>query len=536
VGKTLGTATAGDSVLAVLTTRGLRMVRPRADSLAAAWDTAAAPRLRGGRDTLFAFAAKSGPMVWGGRVYALDSLGNLRGWNLDGSAATVTALPTTGTPDWHALAGIVVGSGADSARVLVGGRRSGTGAAALVTPGGVATDITLGWGTKWLAEQLDSAETFTITVSDFDRDSAGRDEALLLGSRGAALLFRAQPGFSLGAALAGWPQRLQRVTLARDTLGVYLADEPSAPALTDLNRDGHPDIVFAGANGIHAYDWRGAIVRGWPYRPQPRQIVGLAYANRLQPGGVFGASPLAVSLRGAPVILVPSPDGLIYAADSAGRALTFSSYGSLPELGKGAGALMVDKADWPLTAGGLNLDSLRPSTVHISLVNLDTGAVALAAAADRDLSLIAHTATGSLNVWTLRGSRPAALNWLVPGGDAGRSQRFNAAALPRAAVTTNENIEEFNLYPSPLRGGIAKVHLKLGTQTVPAGGLRARVRVYDLSGRAVKDESWDLDAGGTQPVRTLDLRHLGPDVYSVLCEISFPGGKKMKWQKLGVVK
>jgi hypothetical protein len=88
------------------------------------------------------------------------------------------------------------------------------------------------------------------------------------------------------------------------------------------------------------------------------------------------------------------------------------------------------------------------------------------------------------------------------------------------------------LYPSPLRGGVANVHLKLGTQAAS----RARIRVYDLSGRVVKDESWDLAAGGTQPARTLDLRHLGPDVYSVLCEVSFPGGKKTKWQKLGVVK
>jgi len=545
VGTVIGSATSGDSLLVVLTTRGLHVARARADSLTAAWDTAAAPRLRGGNDLKLTFAGKAGPMVWGDRVYALDSAGQLLSWVLVSddsgfgvSGGRFTTLPAAATTDWHALAGIVLtpSGGADSLHVLVAGRRGGFGVAARVSPTGISSEIPLAWGGKWLSEQGDSAETFTLSVSDFDRDAEGTEEAFLLGSRGAALLFQVREGTNAGQAFPGWPQRLPRVTLARDTLGVYLAEEPSPPALTDLNRDGYPDIVFAGANAIHAYDGRGAIVRGWPFRPQPRQIVGLAYANRLQPGGVFGASPLAVSLHGSPVILVPTPDGLIYAADNAGRALTFSSWGSLPELGKGAGALMVDKADWPLTAGGLNLDSLLPSTVHISLANLDTGAVALANAADRDLSLIAHTATGSLNVWTLRGSRPAAINWLVPGGDAGRSQRLNAAALPRTTALVREDIEEFNLYPSPLRGGIAKVHLKLGTQTVPAGGLRARVRVYDLSGRVVKDESWSLDAGGTQPVRALDLRHLGPDVYSVLCEVSFPGGKKMKWQKLGVVK
>lgn len=530
-GVILGTATAGDSVLAVLTGRGLRLVRPRADSLAAGWDTTVAPSLRGGADLLLPFAGKTGPLVWGGRVYALDSAGSLRGWDLDGSAPMTAALPADG--DWHALAGIRVGSGADSAQVLVGGRMAGVGAAVRVTPAGDTANLRPSWGPRWLEEQADSLETFTISVSDFDRDAGdgvGHDDALLLGSRGAALLFRAQPGVSQGTAFPGWPQRLPRSTTYQDSLGSYVGEDASPPALTDLNRDGHPDIVFSGANGVYAYDWRGASLRGWPFRPQPRQLVGFGYANRHQPGGVIGSTPLAVTLRGSPVVLVATPDGLVYAADSAGKPVRYSSF--LPELGKGAGALMSNKADWPLTAGGLTLDSLRPATVHIALASLDSG-VTSATAATRDLNLIAYSATGSLNAWILREARPSALNWPQPGGDAGRSQRLDASRLPRAAATgPAEAIEEFHLYPSPLRGGVANVHLKLGTQAAS----RARIRVYDLSGRVVKDESWDLAAGGTQPARTLDLRHLGPDVYSVLCEVSFPGGKKTKWQKLGVVK
>src|SRR5690606_1024312 len=139
-----------------------------------------------------------------------------------------------------------------------------------------------------------------------------------------------------------------------------------------------------------------------------------------------------------------------------------------------------------------------------------------ASATPQDLSLIAYSATGSLNAWLLHEARPSPLNWSQPGGDGGRSQRLDASRLPRAAATgPAEAIAEFHLYPSPLRGGIANVHLKLGTQAAT----RARIRIYDLSGRVVKDENWNLRAGGTQPARTLDLRHLGPDVYSVLCEV-----------------
>jgi hypothetical protein len=215
---------------------------------------------------------------------------------------------------------------------------------------------------------------------------------------------------------------------------------------------------------------------------------------------------------------------LIYAVDSNGRAVRYSSLLANPEATNGSGTLMSNQADWPLSVGGLNLDSNRVPFVHIALARLDTGT--------GDLSLIAQTATGSLSVWDLGFSRDALAGWLQPGGDAGRSQRLDLSklALPAAEID-RETIDEFHLYPSPLRGGIAKMHLKIG-----APATSVRLRVYDLSGRAIKDQTWALNAQGLQPVREFDLRDLGPDVYSVLCEVAFSGGKKTKWQRLGVVK
>jgi hypothetical protein len=54
----------------------------------------------------------------------------------------------------------------------------------------------------------------------------------------------------------------------------------------------------------------------------------------------------------------------------------------------------------------------------------------------------------------------------------------------------------------------------------------------------VKDETLTALNTGLQPYnRVIDLSQLGPDVYSVMCEVSFAsGGKKVKWQRLGVVK
>src|SRR5690606_36471314 len=139
--------------------------------------------------------------------------------------------------------------------------------------------------------------------------------------------------------------------------GDYVAEERAAPALADLDRDGFPDIVFSGTNGVYAYDRRGAVLRGWPFRMQPRQLVGFVYAGRNLPVSVIGSTPLSISLRGSPTVLVASPDGLVYPVATAGKAVCYSSF--QPAQGKGAGALMSYRADWPLSVGGPTLDSAR---------------------------------------------------------------------------------------------------------------------------------------------------------------------------------
>jgi hypothetical protein len=53
----------------------------------------------------------------------------------------------------------------------------------------------------------------------------------------------------------------------------------------------------------------------------------------------------------------------------------------------------------------------------------------------------------------------------------------------------------------------------------------------------VIDQRWsDLPAGLQAFDKSLDLSRLGADVYTALIEVSFPGGKKKKWTRFGVIR
>jgi hypothetical protein len=302
----------------------------------------------------------------------------------------------------------------------------------------------------------------------------------------------------------------------------YASDESVGPALADLDGDDYPDLLFTIANGVAAVNRHGAPLPGWPYALERRQAVGFLYGSREHPETAVRSVPVVVNMRGQPTVLIGSPDGWVDAVDANGKRLTLSSYAN--EARSGTRVTKAFNPDWPLALGGPTLDTTRAPYVQPSVWQGDDG----------DLELAALGVQGVLNVWTLHQSAlKTGQSWPMPGGDAGRSGFLNAAALDEPSEAGNrESIQAFRLFPSPLRGGVATMHLELG-----AAASSAKIRVFDLSGHEVKQQSLPSLVPGLQPYsHRMDLKSLAPDVYTVQIEVDFPGGKKRKWQRLGVVR
>ncbi len=515
LGHPLGSATLGDSVMAVLTADKLYFIAVRAAGLAVKSKDSSAVTVA------LALPGVAGPLAAGDRIWIVTNDHRARSFGSDGTALATILLPEY---EYCALAALP-GSGGKPMNIV---------AAAL---GGKAVFIDAAAGNAQALEKPfgdlvpNTDETFTATTADFDRD--GKTDLFLLGSKGAATLV-GLGSLPKAEIFPGFPQRFQRSVHFVDTVfndkrdsvrkvNDFFSDDRSSPALADLDRDGHPDILFAGSNSVFAIDYHGAMLKGWPFLLELHQNVGFTYGSRLHPETALHSTPLVLALNGHTTVLIGSPDGLILAVDSLGKKLTTSSYDAAEKARMGI--LAVDGSDWPLTMGGLTLDSNDNPEVHLSAYDLD---------GNGELELMAQSGTGSLNVWTLsKGVAKAGANWMMPGGSGARQNYLDVSGWPMPATGAGtEAIEEFYLFPSPLRGPVATVHLRLG-----ADASKARVRVYDLAGNVVKDHAWqNLPKGLQAYTQALDLSRLGADVYTALVEVTFPGGKRKKFVRFGVIR
>lgn len=325
-------------------------------------------------------------------------------------------------------------------------------------------------------------QKFRFACSDFDRD--GISEAFVLGSQGYGAFVKIGDTLSL----VELPRQYDRGGLA---IGLEY-HETSPISVGDIQGDGLPEAVFLGHNKVYAVDFHGIPVAGFPVR-----------FSRGQPEYEFNTDPLLIDVSGdsLPEILAPAPGGLLYAFSGKGK--------------------MVDK-QFPLQAGNFEYGESKPMTI-LALNAIDSL---------KGLELYAlHR--NYVAAFRLPNSQMVSTNWSMPGNGNERTGWFDASVLKKPKIEENrEEIDEFYMYPNPVRGGIAKSRFKIG-----ADAENAKIEIFDITGLCVQKEKLLHPKKGMNQWDYIDVSKLGSDVYTVRLRVRFKSGKtKQKIYRLGVIR
>ena len=278
-------------------------------------------------------------------------------------------------------------------------------------------------------------------------------------------------------------------------------DEDEKETAIDVG-DGYPEIVFLGDNLVYALDRSGLPVAGFPVK-----------ISKGSPIYGFFSDPVLVDVTGddVPEILVPSSDGLVYAYTGKGMAV---------------------KDGFPLAAGSFeyadSASALEPMSIFV------TNAVSDKKSAGPELYALHRD---NLSAFRLQkadeGAAKSAAAWTLPAGGNERTGFFDASRLGEpAASRVKDEITEFFMFPNPVRGGLAKARFEIGNDAKDA-----TLELYDITGLCVfKTKMGDVKRGRNQ-FESLDLKHLGSDVYTARLKVKFKSGKtKQKLYRVGVVK
>jgi len=194
-----------------------------------------------------------------------------------------------------------------------------------------------------------------------------------------------------------------------------------------------------------------------------------------EPFSYFNSKPIPIALTGKEdslYILVPANNGLILAVNSKGKLL-----------GEG----------FPLAAGTFEYD--KPDTLLLYLHN--------------DNYLFAKH-RGYISAFYL----PEAKKYKPK----------------QKAAPSEDKIEEFFVFPNPVRGGKATARFRILNPATSAS-----LDIFDITGHRVFSKS--ISSVNLSNEEGLDFSKLGSDIYSARLTVTFKSGKKKeKWFRIGVIK
>ena len=342
-----------------------------------------------------------------------------------------------------------------------------------------------------------AGEVFSVASTDFDRDSV--NDVLVLGSRGSAAILSGKDG----SKFPGWPKVFARG-------GTSVLGDSGLPTLADLDGSGYPQILFTGTDRLWLVDKNGASPTGWPVHVTGNDPVNQSTAGKRFPAGVFGSSPLVVSLDGDATkkeVLLGSPDGQIFAFTSSGT--TYAGTQSTTTSGSGA-SLGYSVSTWPLAAGSRTSDSTRCPWLHIFAQGGRLNSI---------------SSLQGLDLFRIDSAKTL---WGIPGSSAARG--FFLDLSQTAEPVTSTSLTNFHFYPNPIRSGRATVRYDLGSDA-----RSAKLEIYDQTSYVVLQKN-DLPTIAGRQSYSLDGLHLGSGVYVARLTVEFPGKTRSSWFRLAVAR
>ena len=321
---------------------------------------------------------------------------------------------------------------------------------------------------------------FNLACTDFNRN--GRPEAFILGDKGTAWFVNLKT-------------KKRQAMIRNYDCGIQ-SENPKIPGeispitLAEINGDGYPEAIFLGRNNLYAVDSNGVPLAGFP-----------VLLSKNLPEELLYSTPLAADVNGDGFleILVPLSTGKVLAVDHQGK-------------------LLKDK--WPRSVGFTAYDSIYQPLSLWGFPGTDKNL--LLYGGQRDF----------VNAQNIAEYRNHPGQWLDYKGGAERQSWLDPKKLSaRKVQKSTKSIDEFMIFPNPVRQGKAQVRYSLGTVAQ-----KAVLKLFDIAGNEVlKVDLHGLGKGYNEQYLG-EIKALGSDVYSVLLEVWFEGEKKQKWDRIAVVR
>ncbi|HEX3018903.1 MAG TPA: hypothetical protein VHP36_01310 [Chitinispirillaceae bacterium] len=404
---------------------------------------------------------------------------------------------------------------------------------------------------------------YTLVTADLDRDSAV--EIVVSDSRHGLWVYKSDLKLAKGwsAKPTDWPSNYTYIDTRKhsaDDRSLYPVNY-SSPALSDLDRDGYLDIVTSGTNGIYAFNYKNALLSGWPAYLDTRYWY--------QRGSIQTSPAIVTGANREPLVLFSSTNGenitfraakVVKADVNSGTVWFYLENGALDSITDFTKAQMDTILNYndslishDITPGGLidalTKDANRPSnkdnnSIFQSSWPQTAGSPLLCSPMlcfldpDQTPDLIAVSTEGWIYRWELEKKiLPDSLFWPMPGFNAGRSFNYGGTTPP-ILITQREPICFFS-YPNPARG-IKKVSFKY---QFSGPATNVKLDIFSITGFVVYSKKTmgnpPEDLSGSYPSwneHNVSIEKFGPGVYRCRLEATINGKKHSRFWKLAVIK